>query len=475
METAKALECMERAIRCAERSKPEDGRPHPRVGAVLSDLEGNVLLEMARGEFHPGDHAEAGLLAGAKREGIDLTKTALFSTLEPCTWRSRNHIPCAIQVENAQIPLIFIGMIDPDLRICGRGETYLSTQTVAIVERFPADLRRVLMKVDAQFLANKLPALTWAVRTYGIERAPTERPRLSILHLWQDLIAGSDGEVWISGGDLSWLREMQPALLRAHLDKRRVRILLNRVIAPELEQAALAVGATLAPARRPLALRATIVAPGTDHTQVLAVEPSDVRKLGCPEDRRLIDTICQMYEDRFGESRAGAVAIRALPPDFLVDALRRYVPQYAGVALDFREMSIDVLRPLPSSLEEFKLARWDLLSRTIELHGLPEAFALEGSRWPCTPPVVEVYPDGMHVIIDGAHRVFAHRNRGKTTIRAVVAPMSGFDSVPAVPRGGWNEVGRSYEKVPRDARYQWNRKDQFRPIREAFRRHIEES
>lgn len=469
--TDKAQECMRHAISCAARSKAEDERPHPLVGAVLSDLSGNVLLTVARGEFEPGLHAEAGLIRRAKQKGIGLTETALFSTLEPCTWRSRSHVPCAIQVQKAEIPLVYIGMIDPDLRICGRGESYLSISST--VERFPAALRQELVELHALFLASKLPALVWAVKTYGIEPPPADRPRLSLLHMSQDLIATSDGEIWISGGDLSWQRELQPALLRAYLDERRVRILVNREISQDLEEAALAIGATVAHATRPLPLRAAFVAPGTNHAQVLILERGNVHKLGCPEDQTLIDTLCQTVEERCGHSRAGKLRIRKLDDAFLLDALRRHVPQYANVVLEFRELPINILCPLPSSLEEFKLARWDLLSRTIERYCLPDAFAIEGSPWPCTPPVVEVYPDNMHVIIDGSHRVFADRNRGKATIRSIVAQMPNFDSVPAVPRGGWIEVGRSYETVPREVRYQSYDHGEFREIREAFRIQIE--
>jgi len=462
---------MRQAIEAATRSKAEDGRAHPRVGAVLSDLQGNALLDAARGEVQPGLHAEAGLLLRAKEQGIDLRETALFSTLEPCTWRSRSHVPCALRVHEAGVPLVYIGMIDPDLRICGRGEAYLSM--FVTVERFPSELRRQLVELNAQFLANKHPALVWTVKTYGIDPSPPDRPRLSILHLSQDLIAGSTGDVWISAGDLSWLKELQPAILRAHLDRRQVRILTNSEIPTALEEAALSIGATMSRARKPWALRATIVGPGTDQTQVLIIEPRDARKLGFPEDQTLIETLCQAFEERWGDERSGTFRVRELRPPFLLDALRQHIPLYATAALDFRDVPIDVLRPLPASLEEFKLARWDLLSRTIERHNLPEAFAIEGSPWACTPPVVEVYPDGMHVIIDGAHRVFSNRNRGKTTIRAIIASMPSFDSVPAIPRGGWDEVGRSYEHLPREARYQSYDDAQFRRIREAFHLAIE--
>jgi pyrimidine deaminase RibD-like protein len=460
---------MRQAIEVARQSIPEDGRPHPLVGAVLTDLDGNVLLEMARGQFGPGIHAEAGILALAKEKGIDLLKTALFATLEPCTWRSRKHVPCALQVHEAKIPLVYIGMIDPDLRVCGRGESYLSIFTG--VERFPGNLRMEITSLSHGFVAAKRNALVWAVKTYGIDPAlpAAERPRLSVLHLSQDLILQADGDVWISGGDLSWLRELQPILLRAHLDDRKVRILCNQPLPNDIANIALALGVTLSRAQNPWPLRATFVAPKTDRSQVLITDSADTHILGCPEDRTLISTLCQVFQERWGEAEEGACLIQPLSPNTMIDALSRTVPQYSSVKLEQKDVPIDLLRPLPGALEEFKLARWDLLSRTIERHDLPEAFAIKGSPWPCTPPVVEVYPDGMHVIIDGAHRVYASRARGQTTISSIVVHMREFD-FPAIPRAGWDEVSRGYEKISREARYNTYRPESFRPISAAFRR-----
>ena len=105
MNDATVQTCMKIAIEVAKRSRAEDGRPHPYVGALLTDSDGNPLLNMARGEAGDGVHAEAGLIDLAQRRGIDLSRTVLFATLEPCTWRSRAHEPCALRIQRAQIPL----------------------------------------------------------------------------------------------------------------------------------------------------------------------------------------------------------------------------------------------------------------------------------------------------------------------------------------------------------------------------------
>jgi hypothetical protein len=70
-------------------------------------------------------------------------------------------------------------------------------------------LRAKIAQLNNEWLADKRTALIWSVKTYGIEPPSlgAERPRASILHLSQDLIQGADGEVWISAGDMSWLKE----------------------------------------------------------------------------------------------------------------------------------------------------------------------------------------------------------------------------------------------------------------------------
>jgi hypothetical protein len=278
--------------------------------------------------------------------------------------------------------------------------------------------------------------------------------------------------VWISAGDLSWLREIQPALLRASLDRRKIKILCNSKISDILKSAALGVGASLSFAQKPWPLRATIVGPGTEQCQILVADAADTHKLGGPEDRRLIQSLCDAFDDKWGDAIEGRCVIRPLPDDLLIDALKKHVPQYTSARLESKEVPIDGLLPLPSSLEQFKLARWDLLSRTMERHKLPNAFALEGSPWPCTPPVIEVYPDGLQVILDGAHRIYSKRIRGKATTPAIVVHMPTHDLFPAIPRGGWEEVSVSYDKTPRENRYDTYRPEHFRPIRQAFRQAI---
>ena len=75
------LRFMRTAIDLGKRSVAEDGRSHPKVGAVLS-RNGEVLGEAFRGEMGIGDNAEYSLFE-KKLPGIDVRGPTLFTTLEP--------------------------------------------------------------------------------------------------------------------------------------------------------------------------------------------------------------------------------------------------------------------------------------------------------------------------------------------------------------------------------------------------------
>lgn len=143
----KIEELMLEAINESEKSAPEDGRTHPKVGAILSDSKGNILVRSHRGEMGNGDHCEYTLLCKAAEKQIDLNDKILFVTLEPCTSRGPGKIPCAQRIVDAKIPQIFVGMLDPNPLICGKGESYLRMHSV--VERFPSKLIKMIEAINS--------------------------------------------------------------------------------------------------------------------------------------------------------------------------------------------------------------------------------------------------------------------------------------------------------------------------------------
>ena len=87
------LELMKQAIDEATESTPRNERD-PKVGAVVL-LNDGTPRAAHRSELEEGDHAEFTLLQKKIRSTALLEGATLYTTLEPCTTRSHNKLPCA--------------------------------------------------------------------------------------------------------------------------------------------------------------------------------------------------------------------------------------------------------------------------------------------------------------------------------------------------------------------------------------------
>jgi pyrimidine deaminase RibD-like protein len=140
---------MRLAIEQAKLCKPEDDRAHPKVGVVLVK-EGKVMGTSYRGELAQGDHAEYTLLERRLRD-TDLSGTTMYTTLEPCTTRSHDKIPCAQRISLRKVSRVVIGMLDPNPSISGKGFYQLSEAGID-VEISPQDLRNEIRAFNKDFI-----------------------------------------------------------------------------------------------------------------------------------------------------------------------------------------------------------------------------------------------------------------------------------------------------------------------------------
>ena len=129
-----------------------DKKPSPLVGAVLvrDDL---TTVTACRGELREGDHAEYTLLE-RKCRSEKLDGFTLFSTLEPCApgARSDGKLSCAERIVNARIGKVYIGIEDPDPKVCRKGIKFLIDSGVC-VEMYPREFQPVIEDCNAPFLA----------------------------------------------------------------------------------------------------------------------------------------------------------------------------------------------------------------------------------------------------------------------------------------------------------------------------------
>ncbi len=143
------LEFMRLAISEAKRSIHKEGRIHPQVGAVVTS-EGRLLASACHGDLGaPCDHAEFSLLEKSLKNH-SVAGCTLYTTLEPCTTRNHPKYPCAGHIVERQISRVFIGMLDPNQAITGKGILQLRKARIA-VQLFPPELMAEAEELNRHF------------------------------------------------------------------------------------------------------------------------------------------------------------------------------------------------------------------------------------------------------------------------------------------------------------------------------------
>lgn len=139
-----------RAIDLSRRCADEDGRIHPRVGAVI--LAGDVVLaEAYRNEDGEGGHAEQ-IAVEKCADPRELSGATVITTLEPCTTgRSRGRRPCSEILLRYGVGRVVIGVLDPNPAIRGRAEILFRKNGVAITH-FPSGLASSIWSLNGSFI-----------------------------------------------------------------------------------------------------------------------------------------------------------------------------------------------------------------------------------------------------------------------------------------------------------------------------------
>jgi len=138
---------MEMAVDLARKCASEKSSAVPKVGAVL--VCGDTVVTAYRGERNPGDHAEYTL--ETKTQNDVLGTAELYTTLEPCTTRNHPKVPCAKRIcDRHSIRRVYVGMLDPNPEIRGRGYQMLLDANIDVV-LFDPDLQRSLLDLNRDF------------------------------------------------------------------------------------------------------------------------------------------------------------------------------------------------------------------------------------------------------------------------------------------------------------------------------------
>ena len=98
------------------------------------------------------DHAEFRALANVKNRAL-LREATVYTTLEPCTHhvRTKPLEACTELLVAAQVRKVFVGILDPNQGVCGKGVVELQKCDIE-VELFPHDLAHHIRNENERFI-----------------------------------------------------------------------------------------------------------------------------------------------------------------------------------------------------------------------------------------------------------------------------------------------------------------------------------
>jgi pyrimidine deaminase RibD-like protein len=171
-------ELMRKAVDLSKGSRAEDdGRIHPKVGAVIAHPNGKIISTGFRGQYTPGNHAEQEALVGISEDVV--AGAVVYSTLEPCTFRGKQ-TPCCLRLIDRAVSEVVIGLLDPNPDIRGRGWWKFEERGIKVRTFADQQLVKEIREMNRAFINHQLgPGLMFtAIQPDGADEiAVTENHR----------------------------------------------------------------------------------------------------------------------------------------------------------------------------------------------------------------------------------------------------------------------------------------------------------
>lgn len=144
--------------------------PNPMVGCVI--IHENKIIAQGITSPYPGPHAEVNAINQVKDKSI-LSQCTLYVTLEPCAHYG-NTPPCANLITSHNIPLVVIGVLDPNPKVAGKGREILEKAGTKVITNV---LEKDCIALHKRFLINQIAKrpyfiLKWAQTTNGFIAPP---------------------------------------------------------------------------------------------------------------------------------------------------------------------------------------------------------------------------------------------------------------------------------------------------------------
>ncbi|MCL4136942.1 UNVERIFIED_CONTAM: hypothetical protein GTU68_003575 [Idotea baltica] len=140
--------------------------PNPMVGSIITN--GEDIIAKGSHEIYGDSHAEVNALNQIKDLNIDKSNLNLFVNLEPCAHHGKTP-PCAKAIIESGIKNVYIGSLDPNPKVSGKGIKFLKDNNINVIENVLNKKCEELNKRYFCFHKNKRPyiILKWAQTSDG--------------------------------------------------------------------------------------------------------------------------------------------------------------------------------------------------------------------------------------------------------------------------------------------------------------------
>ncbi len=168
--------------------------PNPAVGCVI--VKGNRVVGQGSTQPAGGMHAEIAALsqAGEKARG-----STVYVTLEPCVWyEGKRTSACTDALIKAKVKQVFIGSIDPNPHVKGKGIQKLRQAGIKVV--MMGDLHREILDLNQDFSKYIQTGIPYVIAKYAMTL---------------------DGQIATASGDSRWISS-ESARTRVHFLRSQV-------------------------------------------------------------------------------------------------------------------------------------------------------------------------------------------------------------------------------------------------------------
>ncbi len=190
----------EKAISLAENGLGKTS-PNPVVGAVL--VRNGRIIGEGWHKVAGGDHAEIVAIKSVKNKKL-LKGAVLYVTLEPCSHYGKTP-PCTKAILEAGISEVYIGMKDPNKKVCGRGASFLRKNGVKVA------FLSTKSSIYSDLITLNLPFIKWTKKSLPFV---TLKSAITL-----------DGKIATESGESKWITSFE-----ARKDAKRLRSMHDVVL-----------------------------------------------------------------------------------------------------------------------------------------------------------------------------------------------------------------------------------------------------